>query len=83
MSIGMTQFYALYGYHSLYFVDMMLGASKDPRAKDLIQESQDILCALKDNMATTQNQQKRYADRGRMVRPFEVGDLVYLRVQPY
>ena len=56
MSIGMSPFYALYGYHALSFVDVMFGASKAPRAKDWIQESQDILRALKDNMATSQNQ---------------------------
>ena len=61
----------------------MFGASKAPRAKIWIQESQDILRALKDNMATTQNQQKLYADRGQVERQFEVGDLVYLRLQPY
>ena len=61
----------------------MFGASKAPRAKDWIQESQDILRALKDNMATAQNQQKLYADRGQVERHFEVGDLVYLRLQPY
>ena len=56
MSIGMSPFYALYGYHALYFADMMFGASKVPRSKDWIQESQDILRSLKDNMATSQNQ---------------------------
>ena len=55
MSIGMSPFYALYGYHALSFVDMMFDASKALRAKDWIQESQDILRALKDNLATTQN----------------------------
>ena len=34
----------------------MLGASKAPRAKDWIQESQDMLRALKDNFKTTKNQ---------------------------
>ncbi len=61
----------------------MFGDSKAPRAKIWIQESQDILQALKDNMATTQNQQKLYADRGWVERQFEVGDMVYLRLQPY
>ena len=61
----------------------MFDASKALRAKDWIQESQGILRALKDNMATAQNQQKLYADRGQMERQFEVGDLVYLRLQPY
>eukprot|EP00253_Pinus_taeda_P012414 PITA_12414 len=52
---------------------MMFGASKAPRDKIWIQESQDILQALNDNMATTQNHQKLYADRGRVERQFEVG----------
>ena len=83
MSIDMSPFYALYGYHSLSFADVMFGASKAPRAKILIQKSQDILRALKDNMATAQNKQKLYADRGQVERQFEVGDLIYLRLQPY
>ena len=78
MSIGMSSFYALYGYHSLSFADVIFGASKAPRAKIWIQEGQDILRALKDNMATAQNQQKLYANRGLVGRKFEVGDLVYL-----
>ena len=75
--------YALYGYHALSFADVMFGASKAPRAKNWIQESQDIHRALKDNIATAQNQQKLYADRGRIERQFEIDDLVYLRLQPY
>eukprot|EP00253_Pinus_taeda_P030108 PITA_30108 len=51
---------------------MMFGDSKAPRAKIWIQESQDILRALKDKMATAQNQQKLYADRGRVERQFEL-----------
>lgn len=43
ISIGMSPFYALYGYHPLSFADVMFGASKAPRAKIWIQESQDIL----------------------------------------
>eukprot|EP00253_Pinus_taeda_P004595 PITA_04595 len=50
----------------------MFGDRKAPRAKIWIQESQDILRALKDNMATTQNQHKLYADRGWVERQFEV-----------
>jgi len=34
-------------------------------------------------MATGQNQQKLYADSGRVERQFEVGDLVYLQLQLY
>ena len=68
MSIGMSPFYALYGYHPLCFFDVMFGDIRALGAKICIQESQDILRALKDNMATAQNQQKLYADRGRVER---------------
>ena len=37
--------------------------------------------ALKDNMRMAQNQPKMYADRGRVKRQFEVGDLVFPRLQ--
>jgi hypothetical protein len=62
---------------------LAFGDSRAPKAKDWIQESQDILKALKDNLQMAQNQQKIYADRHRVERTFEVGDLVFLRLQPY
>jgi hypothetical protein len=52
-------------------------------AKEWIQEIQDILKELKDHLQRAQNQQKLYADRHRVECTFEVGDLVYLRLQPY
>jgi hypothetical protein len=54
-----------------------------PKAKDWLQESQDILRVLKENLQATQNQQKMYADRHRVEHNFEVGDLVFLRLHPY
>jgi len=50
---------------------------------DWIQKSQDILKELKDHLHRAQNQQKIQADKHRVERTFEVGDLVYLRLQPY
>jgi hypothetical protein len=41
------------------------------------------LQAVRENLQTTQNQQKIYADRQRVERSFEVGDLVFLRLHPY
>jgi len=61
----------------------MFGDSRAPKAKDWIQESHDILWTLKDNLQTTHNQHKIYADMHRVERSFEVGDLAYLRFQPY
>eukprot|EP00253_Pinus_taeda_P034492 PITA_34492 len=65
----MSAFRALYGYDALSFADVMFGDSKAPRAKDWIQESQDILRALKDNLQTVQNQQKLVTRR--------VGEVAY------
>lgn len=83
MSIGMTPFHALYGYDALSFAHIVFGDSRAPKAKDWIVESQDILKVLKDNLVTSQDQQKMYADRHRTERHFEEGDLVYLQLQPY
>jgi hypothetical protein len=83
MSIGMSPFKALYSYDPLTFVEIVFGDSRAPIAKEWIQESQDILKELKDHLQRAQNQQKLYADRHRVERTFEVGDLVYLRLQPY
>jgi hypothetical protein len=83
MSIGMSPFKALYNYDPLTFVEIVFGDSRAPIAKEWIQESQDILKELKDHLQKAQNQQKLYVDRHRVERTFEVGDLVYLRLQPY
>jgi hypothetical protein len=72
ISIGMTPFRALYGYDAPTLVDL-----------DWNIESQEILKLLKENLQTTQNQQKISADRHRIERSFEVGDLVFLRLQAY
>jgi hypothetical protein len=83
MSIGMSPVRELYGYQAPSFVELAFGESRAPKEKDWIQENQDILRVLKDNLWMAQNQQKTYADRHRVERSFKVGDLVFLRLQPY
>ncbi|XP_059073753.1 uncharacterized protein LOC131874407 [Cryptomeria japonica] len=56
MSIKMTPFMALYGYEAPSFMDLVLGDSRVPKAKDSLQDSQDILRALKENIQQAQNQ---------------------------
>ena len=46
-------------------------------------DNQDILRALKDNLQMAQNQQNIFVDKHIIDRVFQVGDLVYLRLQPY
>jgi hypothetical protein len=79
----MTPFRALYGYDSLTCMEIALGDNRVPMARDWIQESQEILKELKDHLQMAQKQQKLYANKNRVERSFEIGDLVYLRLQPY
>ena len=83
MSIGMYHFKELYVYDALAFSDMVFGDSRAPKAKYWVEESQEILKLLKDNLQVAQNQQKKYADKHREERTFQVDDLVYLRLHPY
>ena len=70
MSIGMSPFKALYGYDALTFVEMIFGDNRAPKAKDWVEESQEILKLLKDNLQVAQNQQKQYAYKHREERTF-------------
>ena len=83
MSIQMSPFMALYGYEEPSFMDLLLSNSRVPSVGDLLQESQDIVKALKDNITKAQNHQKQYGDQKRTEQTFEVGDMVYLMLQPY
>jgi hypothetical protein len=83
MSMGMTPFRALYGYDAPTLVDLVFRESRAPKPKDWITKSQKILKLLKENLQTAHNRQKMSADRHRIEHSFEVGDLVFLRFQPY
>jgi hypothetical protein len=83
MSIGITPFRALYGYDAPTLIDLVFGDSRAPKVKDWIVQSQEILKVLKENLQTAQNRQKVSTDNQRTERSFEVGDLVFLRLQPY
>jgi hypothetical protein len=83
MSIVMSPFRDLYSYDPLSFVEIAFGNSRASMVQDWIQQSQDILKELKDHLQRAQNQQNVQADKHRVDRTFQVGDLFYLRLQPY
>jgi hypothetical protein len=83
MSIGMSPFIYLYNYDPLSFVDIAFGDSRAHMVQDWVHQSQDILRELKDHLKREQNQQKVQPDKHKVERTFEVGELVYLRLQPY
>lgn len=55
----------------------------DSEAKDFLLEKQQMLAKLKENLNQAQARMKKYADKKRTERSFELGDMVYLRMQPY
>ncbi|KAL0319955.1 UNVERIFIED_CONTAM: hypothetical protein Sradi_5257000 [Sesamum radiatum] len=50
---------------------------------ELIQERVKVLQLLKENLQQAQQRMKSYADKKRTEREFEVGDEVFLKLQPY
>jgi hypothetical protein len=71
MSVGMTPFRALYGYEVLIFADIACGDYRVPQVRGWLQDSQDILRALKENLRVAQSQQKMYGNRYRPEGTFE------------
>jgi hypothetical protein len=79
----MTPFMALYGYHSPSITSSLKEKSKVQVVEDHIEHQQQVLQILKDNLAMAQNRMKQQADQHRSERIFEVGDWMFLRLQPY
>ena len=80
VSIGMSPFKFLYGYDGPTFPDLVFDDCMSQKDKVWIQEIQYI---LKENFKVSQNQYKMYADKHRVERSFQVGDVVFSRLHPY
>jgi hypothetical protein len=79
----MTPFVALYGYHPPSITSSLKKKSKVQAVQDHIEHQQQVLQILKDNLTMAQNRMKQQADQHRSEISFEVGDWVFLRLQPY
>jgi hypothetical protein len=79
----MTPFMVLYGYHPPSITSSLKEKSKVQAVEDHIKHQKHILQLLKDNLTMAQNRMKQEVDQHRSERSFEVGDWVFLRLQPY
>jgi hypothetical protein len=79
----MTPFMALYGYHPPSITSSLKQKSKVQAVEDHIEHQQQVLQILKDNLSMAQNHMKQQANQHCSERSFEVGDWVFLRLQPY
>jgi hypothetical protein len=82
-AVGFSPFEALYGYSPKHFG---LGASDAIASSELsswLEDRQVITSLIKQHLARAKLRMKRQADKKRSERKFEVGDKVFLKLQPY
>ena len=79
----MTPFIALYGYHSPSITSSLRDSSKVQAVEYQKKHQQQVLQLLKDNLNLAQNRMKQEANQHHSERSFNVGDWVFLRLQPY
>ena len=82
-AIGMTPFQALYGYIPPGFIWDASSLAKVSTVEDLLKEREQLSRMLVNQLEKAQHRMKYYADKKRSEREFQVGDEVYLKLQPY
>lgn len=76
-ALQVTPFQPLYGFPP------PITGPVDLYASDFLQAKHQMLTQLKHNLAQAQAGMKKFADKKRVEITLEVGDLVYLKMQPY
>lgn len=82
-AIGMTPFKALYGYEPPQPTFELIAQSPLSSADQIIKNRQVMSRILKDNLEKAQVRMKQNADKHMIDRKFEIGDWVFLKLQPY
>lgn len=79
----MTPFQALYGFPPPMIAESALPDSICADSDNLLQNNELELEVIKENMLKAQERMKYYVDKKRKDRQFQVGDMAYLKLQPY
>ena len=79
----MTPFQALYGYEPPSVQTYLPGSTTIANVDQDLRNRNELLAVLKRNLERAQSRMKKYYDLKHTERKFEVGDLVYLKLQPY
>ena len=74
---------ALYGYQPPSITSYLREDSKVQEVEDHIKNQQQVLQLLKDNLTLAQNRMKQHVDQHHSESSFDVGDWVFLWIQPY
>jgi hypothetical protein len=82
-SIKLIPFEALFGYAPPQLSIPQQMMNKDSEVQEFLQDRKIGLQLLKSRLEEARSRMKLYADQNRTEREFEVGDWVFLRLQPY
>jgi hypothetical protein len=82
-ALKLSPFQALYGYPPPMLSEFSLPDTEDSAAKEYMIDKQQLLAKLKENLTQAQARMKKYADANRTERQLEIGDMVYIKMQPY
>uniref|UniRef100_A0A2N9G868 Reverse transcriptase domain-containing protein n=1 Tax=Fagus sylvatica TaxID=28930 RepID=A0A2N9G868_FAGSY len=82
-STKMTPFEALYGYEPPTILDYIPGTTKVTAVDEYLHQQQVILGLLKENLLLAQIRMKSQVEKHRLERSFQVGEWVFLRLQPF
>ena len=79
----MTPFQALYGIPPLLHIPYFLGDSPVAAVDRFLQEKEDMIQVLRHQLTSVQHRMKQMADKHKSERSFQIGDMVFLKLQPY
>jgi len=82
-SLNVIPFQALYGFPPPQVAEVILPDCPEEGARNILQTRQLANQLIKDNLLKAQARIKHQADKHRVERQLEVGDMVYLKLQPY
>jgi hypothetical protein len=82
-ALNITPFQALYGTPPPQISELSVPGPTDLGATDFLTAKQQMLDQLKQHLAQATARMKKFADRNRSERTLTVGDMVYLKMQPY
>ncbi|GJV27346.1 retrotransposable element Tf2 [Tanacetum coccineum] len=78
-----TPFEIVYGQKPPLHLPYLPGESKVEALDRSLQAREETIQQLKENLSRSQNMMKQFADRHRSERSYQVGEWVYLKLQPY
>jgi hypothetical protein len=82
-AIKMSPFEALYEYPPPLLTELPTLTNLSSEAQQTLLEKENMITILQQNLAKAQRTMKKYADQNRTPRSFDLGDMVYLKMQPH